>query len=279
MIRTNYNRKRMEGLTEKINLIREFALKDLKIRYSRPVLGFLWTFLSPILTVMIFYLIFGLVLKVKTEEAPFVLYLMSGVFPWMFFQDSILKSVTSLVDNKNLIREASFPHYLIPVSIVTANAVIFLPSLFIVLFSSLFILKGLPVFILLLPMLLIIHLIVTLLLSVIFSVLYVKWRDLKYALEAVFLLLFYLTPVFYSVSLIKESFSNALYKVYICNPFVGILSLYRIVFLKGFFAVIKDNMGFLPIIAEIAVFIILVSIFAVYLYKKNKGIINDYLAY
>ena len=119
-------------LGKKLNLIRELALKDLKIRYSRPALGFLWAFLSPILTVAIFYVIFGLVLKVKTEEAPFVLYLMSGIFPWMFFQDSIFKSITSLVDNKNLIKESNFPHYLIPVSIVMTNAIIFLPSLFII---------------------------------------------------------------------------------------------------------------------------------------------------
>ena len=85
-----------------LNLIRELAIKDLKIRYSRPMLGFLWAFLSPFLTVMIFYFVFGTLLKIKTEDVPFFLYLMSGVFPWIFFQESITRSITSLVDNKNL---------------------------------------------------------------------------------------------------------------------------------------------------------------------------------
>ena len=264
---------------QKLNLIRELVLKDLKIRYSRPVLGFLWAFLSPILTVAVFYIIFGLVLKVKTEEAPFVLYLMSGVFPWMFFQDSIFKSITSLVDNKNLIKESCFPHYLIPVSIVMTNAVIFLPSLFIIVFSSFFILKGLPGFIVLLPIVLIVHLTVTILLSVIFSILYVRWRDLKYVLEALFLLLFYLTPVFYSISLLKALFPDALYKAYLSNPLVGILSLYRITLLKDFYGIAKNYIGFLSIVTEVVIFIIVISGCAIYLYRKNKGVINDYLAY
>ncbi len=269
----------MEELSIKLNLIRELALKDLKIRYSRPVLGFFWVFLTPILTVAIFYIIFGLVLNVKAAGVPFILYLMSGVFPWVFFQDSVFRSISSLVDNKNLIRDANFPHYLIPVSIVVSNAIIFLPPLLIVVFSSLFVLKGLPVFIILLPVVLIIHFIVTLLLSITFSMLYVKWRDLKYVIEAAFLLLFYLTPVFYSISMIKSSFPGILYKAYIYNPFVGLLILYRIALLKGFLGTIRGYTGFFVIALQLVIFIMLILMITVYVYRKNKGIINDYLAY
>jgi len=269
----------MKDLGIKLNLVRELALKDLKIRYSRPALGFFWAFLSPALTVGIFYVMFSLVLKVKTEEAPFVLYLMSGVFPWVFFQDSIFKSITSLVDNKNLIKESGFPSYLIPVSIVAANSVTFFPSLLIVVSASLFILKGLPIFIILLPVVFMAHLAVTMLLSIILSILYVRWRDLKYGLEALFLLLFYMTPIFYSVSLIRGLFPEFLYKAYIRNPLVSIVDLYRISLLKGFSEKIKGYTGLLPIGITIVIFIALISLAAVYLYRKNKGVINDYLAY
>ena len=269
----------VERLGKKLNLIRELALKDLKVRYSRPALGFLWAFLSPLLTVAIFYIVFGIILKVKTEEAPFVLYLMSGVFPWMFFQDSIFRSVTSLADNKNLIKESNFPIYLIPISIVITNGIIFLPSLFVVVFSSLFVLKGLPFFIILLPVVLIVHLIITMLLSVIFSILYVRWRDLKYILEAIFLLLFYLTPIFYPISLLKGLFSDMLYKAYVYNPLVGILILYRVTLLKGFSGPVRSYAGFFPIISVLIIFVITISVIAIYLYRKNRGVINDHLAY
>ena len=266
-------------LGRKLNLIRELALKDLKIRYSRPALGFLWAFLSPLLTVAIFYIVFGLILKVKTEEAPFVLYLMSGVFPWMFFQDSIFRSVTSLMDNKNLIKESNFPIYLIPISIVITNGIIFLPSLSIVVFSSLIILKGLPIFIILLPIVLMVHLVIAMLLAVIFSILYVRWRDLKHILEAIFLLLFYLTPVFYPISSLKGLFSDMFYNAYIYNPFVGILILYRATLLKGFSGLVRSYAEFLPIIFVLMIFIITISVAAVYLYRKNRGVINDYISY
>lgn len=269
----------MQGFAKKLNLIRELALKDLKIRYSRPVLGFLWAFLSPFLIVIIFYIVFGLFLKVKIEEAPFVLYLMSGIFPWLFFQDSVLKSTTSLMDNKNLIRESGFPHYLIPISITLANFINFLPSLLIVMVSSLFILKSLPVFIIFLPFVLILSFAVSAGLAVSVSILYVKWRDLKYILEAVLFLFFYLTPACYSLSAVKDSLSPFLFKIYIYNPLTGILTLYRILFLKGFVNEIEKYIKLPLVIIIQVIFTVLIFMAAFYLYRKNKDSINDYLSY
>ncbi len=269
----------MKEWDRKYNLVRELTAKDLKIRYSRPILGFLWAFLSPFLTVIIFYIIFGLMLKVETKEAPFVLYLMSGVFPWIFFQDSLLKSITSLVDNKNLIKESNFPAYLIPVSIVMANTINFLPSLLILALTSLFILKTLPVFIMLLPFVLLIHLLILIGLSITVSILYVKYRDIKYVVEAILLLLFYLTPVFYSFYLVKESFLPLFYKIYIHNPFFGISNLYRCAILKGFCGVVQKELGFLNIVIMPIIFSIIILSFSLYFYKKTKDTINDHLAY
>jgi len=261
------------------NLIRELVLKNLKIRYSKSLLGFLWAFLSPFLIVLIFYLVFSLILNVKTEEAPFILYLMSGVFTWRFFQDSLMCSMTSLVDNKNLIRESNFPHYLIPLSIVLANAIVFLPSLFILLIASLVSLKGLPIFVLFLPFILVIHLVISIGLSIIFSVLYVKWRDIKYILEVVLLLLFYLTPAFYSIRLVKSSFPPPLFMLYLYDPFVCILNLYRISILKGFYVVVKNEMGIISMFFITVGVAIAVLGLVYHLYRKNKNSINDYLSY
>ncbi len=260
------------------NLLYTLVIKELKIRYQRPLLGFFWLVLSPFLTVAVFYLIFSLILKVRIEEAPFILYLMSAVFPWRFFQDSLLSSVSSLMENRNLIRESRFSHCLIPISIVLANMIHFLPSLVILIVTSLFILKGLSVFIIFLPVVLAAHISITMGFSVIFSILYVRWRDIKYVLEPFLLLLFYLTPAFYSLSLVKASFSPTLFKLYLSNPFVCLLNLYRLAILKGFYQAIKEEarayLVFMPVI--LAVIVILL---AVYLYRKNKNSINDYLSY
>ena len=264
---------------EKRSLIYQLVLKDLKTRYSRPFLGFFWAFLAPFLTSVIFYFVFSLILKVRTGHIPFFLYIMSAVFSWDFFQDSLLRSSTSLLQNKGLIRESAFPQYLIPVSIVTANLVNFLPSLALLLIISLFVLKGLPLFAIFLPIVLIIHTCITIGLSVIFSILYVKWRDTKQVLDSCLLLLFYLTPAFYPIQLVKETFTNMLFVAYKCNPLVGILNLYRITALKGFFPQIHNYAGYLSLIIIPLAFAVITLFFAFSLYKKQKSRINDYLSY
>jgi ABC-2 type transport system permease protein len=261
------------------NLIWELILKDLKVRYSRPMLGFLWAFLSPLLVVIIFYLVFSVILQVRTKEAPFFLYLMSAVFSWRFFQDSVISSTTSLIDNRNLIKESKFPQYLIPLSLVLSNAINSLPFFGILVITATIYLRGLPIFAIGLPLVLIIHLILTLGVSLIVSILYVKWRDLKYLLEAFLMILFYLTPVFYSLSLVKDSFPSFLFHVYTINPFVGMVSLYRITVLKGFYLFIRKEIELLNLLIIPVVFSVVILLFGIYFYKKNKDNINDYLSY
>lgn len=261
------------------NLIWELTLKDLKIRYRRPILGFFWAILLPLLTTLIFFVIFSLLLKVQIEGAPFVLYVMIATFSWAFFQSSISSSVTGLVDNKNLIKESNFPHYLVTVSIVLANFINFLPALLIFLAVSIYVLKGVSFYIFLLPFILIIHLIITSGLAMIVSILYVKWRDTKYILEAALLLLFYFTPVFYPLSLIKNILPGFLYTIYTYNPFVSILCLYRIVLLKDFYLTINCDINlFLSVISSL-VSAFLIFLLGTFLYNKNKEIINDHLFY
>ena len=260
------------------SLIWELALKNLKIRYSRPYLGFFWAFLSPFLTALVYYVIFSKIFKFRIEGLPFFLYLMSAIFPWSFFQNSLMCSVTSLIDNRNLIKEAKFPHYLITFSILLENMIVFLPSLIILILVSLFTLKALPISIVFLPAILFIHAIITVGLSFILSILYVKWRDIKYILEMALLIIFYFTPAFYSMDVIKNAFPH-LFKIYIFNPFVGILNLYRIALLRGFYSNAKNEVGIFPLVAIIFVFTFAILISAFYLYKKNKNNINDYLSY
>lgn len=266
-----------EIITRK-NLIGELVLKDLKLRYGRPVLGPFWAFLLPLSTVFIFYLVFSVFLKAKTEEAPYILYLMAAIFPWRFFNDSIICSATCLVDNKNLIRESNFPYYFLPMSIVLANMINFLPSLAVLIFTAFFVLKGLPLLIILLPLLLVIQLLLTLGLSIIFSLLYVKYRDLKYILEIVLTVSFYLTPVFYSISLVKNSLAPVLFKVYLYNPLTGILIFYRSVILKGFYLFIAKDLRWLLSISLAVCFSLGVLFLGFYCYRRFKNKVYDYLS-
>ncbi|MDD2751771.1 MAG: ABC transporter permease [Candidatus Omnitrophica bacterium] len=261
------------------SLLRELIAKDLKARYKMPVLSFFWAFLSPLFFTGILYLIFSVFMKINIQEAPFLLYLMSAVFTWRFFQEAVMTSATSLMDNRNLIKEASFPHYLVPLSLVLANLLNFLPSLGILIALSFFISRGLPIFIIFLPAVLVIHFIITFGMALIFSILYIRWRDTKYVLEILLQALFYLTPVFYSLALVKEGVSPKVYSLYLLNPFVGILNLYRLALLKGFYQAINAQVNWLvwavitPLVACVILFL------GFFVYAKSRKYINDYLAY
>ena len=268
----------ISGFLERRNLVIQLVLKDLKLKYSRPVLGIYWAFLSPLLVVAIFYLVFSLILKVKTQEAPFILYLMSAVFTWRFFQESVTSSVTSLLDNKNLIRESRFPHYLVPLSIVLASLVNFLPSLVILVIAALAF-NGFTPLLILLPFVLVIQFVLTVGVAFIVAFFYVKRRDLKYVLDVLMLLLFYLTPAFYSLFLVKESFSKLLYQVYLYNPLTGILTLYRMALLKDYYTAVRNDINLGLLISLLIVFAFAMLSLGIYLFKKNKLTINDYLAY
>lgn len=263
----------------KRDLIRELVLKDMRIRYAKPALGFFWSFFSPFFTVVIFYVIFSLLLRIEIKEAPFFLYLMSAVFSWRFFSDSLFSSMSSLIDNKNLIRESGVPQYFIPLSVVLSNAVNYLPSLCILIIASLFILKGLPVFIVFLPFVLAIHLLLTIGASLVCSILYVKWRETKYILEVVLQALFYLTPAFYSLFLVKSLLPQALFIVYMYNPFVGILNLYRVTVFRGFYPGIREFTGLISLIAIPLLCALLLLFLGLCLFRKNKSSLNERLSY
>lgn len=257
------------------DLLKELVLKDLKIRYSRSALNFIWVFLSPFILIAILYFVFSLLLKVKIEGIPFPLYLMSAVFPWRFFQDSIAASATSLVDNRNLIKESAFPHYFIPLSMAISNFIIFIPSLIITIGFSIFYLKWLPVYILFLPLVIILHFSFTASLSIICSILYVKLRDTKYIAETTLTLLFYLTPAFYSLELVRVTLPKAFLAAYAYNPLVGILNMYRLSLLNGFSASLPKEFIYPSLIAPF-IFSILSLLACGYFYRANKNI-NDYL--
>jgi len=261
------------------DLVRELVIKDLKLRYGRPGLGIFWAFLSPLLMVIVFYVVFSLIFQASAEGAPFFLYLMSAILPWSFFQSSLLSSATSLVDNKNLIKEANIAHHLIPLSITLANTINFLPSFIILIIVTALTLKGVSIFILCLPGVLLIHMVITFGLGIIFSVLYVRWRDVRYILEAILLFLFYLTPVFYSLSLVESKFPRALYEAYIANPFVGITNLYRITLFKGFYPMISLKLGFIHIVLIPLIFAAIALWAGLLIYKYNRNSINDRLSY
>lgn len=264
---------------DKRNLVRELVIRDLKLRYSRLGFGFLWALLSPLLMVVVFYVVFSLIFKTDTDGVPFFIYLLSAILPWSFFQSSLMSSTTSLIDSKNLIKEANVSHYLVPLSITLANMINFLPSFIVLIIATALTLNGVSIFILCLPVVLLVHMLITFGLGLIFSILYVRWRDVRYILEAILLFLFYLIPVFYSISLVELKLPRLLYNIYVLNPFVGLTNLYRIILFKGYYAKIHVQIGLMYTVIMPIIFAFIVLWVGFWLFKFNKNSINDKISY
>jgi len=255
----------------------KLALKDLRVRYRRPLLGVLWSFLTPLCLVIIFQIVFSKILRVPVQKYPFFIYLMTAVFPWRFFQVSISRAVTSILDNKSLVKDAYFPRELLPISVVLAELINFLPFLF-VMFIFLFLSKiGFSLALLYLPLIILLHTILIIGFSLLVSSLHVKWRDTGFIVEISLTALFYLTPIFYPLNLVAQNFSKIFLNIYLLNPFVGIVNLYRISFLKGFTSTLPLEVGILNTLISPIMWAIVFLFIGFYIFSKNEDRFYDYL--
>ena len=99
--------------------------RDVKVRYKQTALGVLWILLQPLLSTVVFTLLFGILLKVPSGDVPYPVFALAGLLPWKYFASSLTRSSASLVDSANLITKVYFPRLIIPVSGVLSGLVDF----------------------------------------------------------------------------------------------------------------------------------------------------------
>ena len=202
------------------------AAKEIKVRYKSPILGFLWTLLVPLLTSLILWLVFTYVVPMPAARYPFFLFLIVGTFPWNFFSLSLSSATMSVLESGALIKKTAFPRAVIPLSIVAANLFNFLLSLVVVI--GIILVSGYPLspWLWLLPVAVGLEVLLTTGVVLLVSGLQVRYRDVKYLTEIGLLFWFYLTPIFYPLDLVLRG-PRILQGLYLLNPFVSIIELYR----------------------------------------------------
>ena len=215
-------------------------------------------------------------MKIRSGDYPFFIYLMTAILPWSFFQGSVSGATTSISDGGSLIKKVYFSREIIPISMVVANLMNFLPTLVVMLiFLAWFKMIFTPLF-LLLPAVILLHCILTIGFALVVSGLYVRYRDIKYIVEILLMALFYLTPAFYPLSLVT-GFSKTFFKIYMFNPFVGLLILYRTTLLNGYIKTLPAGVNFfnilcIPLVSTIAIFL-----FGFWIFRKQEATFTDYI--
>jgi lipopolysaccharide transport system permease protein len=248
------------------------------VQYRRPLFGFLWAFIVPIFMVLIFKLVFSVVMRIDSRPYPFFIYLMTAVFPWQYFGNTLARGTSSILDNKQLIKESAFPRELIPLSVVCAYLVNFIPSVGII-FIFLAVFKvSISAYWGLLPVVILLHSIFILGATLVSSCLQVRLRDSQYCVEIIIFTFFYLTPVFYPLSLVKEHFTGVLFKLYLMNPLVGILNMYRFCFLDGFLKTLPADVGPFELVGIPIIGTVLMFWLGLFLFRREKSGFMDHIS-
>ncbi len=200
--------------------------------YKQTILGPIWFFVQPILTTLIYVLLFGQIAKLSTDGSPQIAFYLSGITLWNYFSESLTKTASVFKDNAAVMGKVYFPRLIMPLSIVVSGLMKFAIqfALFICVILYFTFVKGLihpNVWILATPFLLLLMACFSLGMGMIFSSLTTKYKDLVFLLTFGIQLLMYASPVVYSVSSIPEKYKWIL----LANPLTGIFECFRYGFL------------------------------------------------
>lgn len=199
------------------------AWRDVKVRYKQTFLGVAWVIMQPVLSTVVFTLLFGMLLSVPSSDVPYPIFSLAALLPWNYFAGSLNKSSTSLVNSASLITKVYFPRLIVPVASVLSGLIDFAIT-FLVLFVLLLVYQvPLTANILLLPLFLLLAIITALSFGLWLSALNVRYRDVTYLTPFLVQVWMYVTPVIYGSTLIPEKWRYLL----ALNPLTAVVEGFR----------------------------------------------------
>lgn len=253
-------------LIEKREVLSALVAKDFKARYKDKALGRLWSLADPLVMVIIFTIVFEHIFKMGQPYFP--IFMLLGLTPFRFFTNSVNGASLSAIENAQLVKKVSFPRIILPLASVLSHMRHFFIELTLV--AALFVYftgaLKLTINLLWLPVLFAIHFICIIGVALCVSALNVRYRDTQYMLNSVIQILYWMTPIFYSFSIVPPKFAKAL----MLNPMVGVVEGYRAVLLGG----VAPSSTLMIAGAIVSVVILVIGIIV---FKKYEKIFADYL--
>jgi lipopolysaccharide transport system permease protein len=211
-------------------LFRVLAWRDLSVRYKQTVIGVLWALIRPLLTMLVFTVIFGQIARLPSDgTAPYPLMVLAGILPWTFFSTGLSEASNSLINNANLISKVYFPRLIVPTATVVVALVDFLIS-----FSILVLMMAWYQFlpgwqILVLPVFVLLAFFASIGPALWITALNVKYRDFRYVIPFIVQFGLYVSPVGFSSTVVPEQWRFW----YSLNPVVGVIDGFRWCILGG----------------------------------------------
>lgn len=213
----------LKDLWEYRELLYFLVWRDITVRYKQSTLGMAWALIQPLLTMIVFSVLFGWLVKVPSDGMPYPLFAYAALLPWQLFASAVTSSSNSLAANQHLISKVSFPRIIIPVSAVAVSLLDFAVGSLALLGVLALYNAALTSAVLVLPLLALVTLAAALGLGLWVSALSVRYRDVRHALPFLIQVGMFATPVVYSASLVAESWRM----LYAINPMVGVVEGFR----------------------------------------------------
>lgn len=212
------------------DLYRMFVKRDIVTWYKQTILGPLWFFIQPIMTTVMFMVVFGGIAKISTDGLPQPLFYLAGICLWSYFAESLNQTSKTFIDNANVFGKVYFPRLVVPMATVTSNLVrlSIQMGLFLIVFAYYLIFTDAQVqpnlYALLTPVLIALLAGLALGFGILFSSLTTKYRDLVFLLSFIVQLWMYATPVIYPLSTIENPDLKMLMSM---NPLTSIIETFK----------------------------------------------------
>ena len=220
---------RRAGLWQSRGVFRLLVVRDLKVRYAGSALGWVWSILDPLLMAAVYWFVFTSIFDRSVGEEPYIVFLLAGLLPWTWFNNSVIDTARALRMEEKLVRSTNVRREIWILRLVASKGIEFLCSLpVIALFAALFG-AGLHWQVVLAPLAFLMQVVLLAGIGLLLAPLVVLVRDLERVVRIVLRFWFYVTPVIYGAVDIPDAYAT----FFALNPLTGILSLYRASFFPG----------------------------------------------
>lgn len=203
-------------------MIASLVKRDLKGRYKGSVLGFLWTFINPLLQLVVYTMVFSVIMRSGIKD--YYMFLFVALIPWLFFSTSFTGGANCVLNEQNMIQKIYFPREVLPIAYVTSQFVNMLLS-FIVVFAVMLVMgyRFNPLALLCLPVIMIVEYILSLGFAMLMSAITVYFRDLGFLAGIIGMAWQFLTPVMYDIAMVPDELLWAFH----LNPMTSVIVAYR----------------------------------------------------
>lgn len=206
-------------------MISSLVRRDLRGRYKGSVLGFFWTFLNPLLQLVVYTLVFSVIMRAGIED--YYLFLFVALVPWTFFSTAVGGGSGCIISQQNLVNKIYFPREVLPISHVISQLINMLLSFLVVVVVLIVSGKGINLAVWgYLPVIVLQETLLAFGLTFLFSAITVYFRDMQFLLNVIIMAWQFLTPVMYSVDMVPEQLQGLFY----LNPMTPIIVAYRDIF-------------------------------------------------